>query len=739
MKKLSIIIPVRTTTNYDVVERLRYKRMDSSVTEDLECIVVDDGSDQQGAAALKAESERLGYKYLRVDSENKYFSLARARNFGVQHATGKYVLIEDVDISPYQGFYSDILDEIELWDLDKKQEDFFVIPVIYLTEKASTDFLQNNSRLQAKKIIQKYLEFDMSYYESGIPCGSMLVVSRHHYLSVGGQNERFERWGFEDHEFANRLLHFSKKFPDPINPTAYFPTKFEEYTRYEGFRARYRLHGDLVAAKGIYAFHIHHPVSQAFRSTKIRASNQGIFESCAKELVNNPYYLGSLDNLQIPERTLLSSKNPFVLNHEIWPLLGEVFFYDEPLYSTEEYLQFVKDNRITTVIMQNPYKNAKKLETYNSLKALGVRCVVSERGALPNSVYFDETGFCCESSKYKSEYWDFELTEEEKEKTREYIKEYKSTGVALEKQAPQIGGANLKKKLGIYGRKVLFVPFQTKADVTVNCFAGKIESYENFLNLVQEVADKLPRDWVLCYKNHPIEPTKNELNNAICVDEYHINDLLEASDGVLLMNSGCGILAMLYGVPVLHCSQAQYDCPKFNRYVSSVEEVLGFCQNPFKVNEEEALKFIHYLVFKLYSFAENVYQKHPGKPDTWPVRLIFKTIRYPGLEDVSYSRSPEQAIWRKSVLFDRYRTFMEGDYTKLRAKGKTKKVSKPTPVPIPKAESKQDLKQEKQSLESRFFNQILSEKMARKYNRDRVAFFRDSRNPVVRFYYKVFG
>ena len=743
--QLSVLIPVRTTENYDIVERLKFKKKDKSIPNNIEFIVIDDGSDENGALKLKIESINLGYKYIRIDSEDKFFSLARARNIGAKNANGKYLLLEDVDLAPYDGFYSDIIDEIRIWDLDKKQEDFFTIPTIYLTKKGSNEFLENNSRLKAKTLVQKFLEFDTEYFESEAPCSSCVVVSKHHYLSIGGQNESFDRWGFEDHEFANRLLSFSSKLPDPINKTKYIPTKFEDYIKYEGFRARYRLYGDMISLKGIYSFHINHPISCEFRSKQIREGNKKIFEECANKLSTNQYYLGSLEDEVNQERTLLTSTNPYIYNNELWPLLGKVFFYDDGLHSVDEFLKFVEDNAITTVVMQNPYKKEAKIEIYKALQNRGVRCVIAERGALPLSVYFDDTGFCCESTKYDEKYWDRELTQKERQETLEYIKEYKATGASLEKQSSLIGSQAFRKEINISNKqKIIFVPFQTKSDTTVNYFAGKIQSYEKFVETVQEVAEHLPKDWVLCYKNHPLEPSKNDITHGICVDKYHINDILEASSAVLLMNSGCGILAMIYGVPVLHCSKAQYDNKKLNRYISTADEILDFCRNPFAVDKEDCLRFLHYIIFEFYSFADNVYQKRKGKPDSWPVRLIFRKIQYPGKESIYYHRNPQKAIWRRSVLFDRYREYIETTYVELKSKQKIKESPKPiqkeaitekNKKSIPNTKDKNEKSTDEHKLESKIFNFILNQKLAKKYNTNRDLYFKDSKSILAKIYY----
>lgn len=288
---LSVIIPVRATTNIDVLERISWKRLDKQIPDSVEFVIVDDGSDLDNAKKIEEKCKELGYEYFYIPSSDKYFSLARARNKGVFEAKGQFVLIEDVDFAPYTGYYQDLIDEIYINNLDKETENFITLPSIWLTEPASKEFLADNSRFTSKKLIQKYFEYDLDYFEMGVPTGSCLLMSRHHYLSIGGQNESFDRWGFEDHEFANRLISFASKFPKPKNSDVYKNVVYTNYVDYEGFRAVYRLYGDVCANKGIYNFHIYHPINSEFRNQKIRQNNQELFEKCRKELSTNLYYL----------------------------------------------------------------------------------------------------------------------------------------------------------------------------------------------------------------------------------------------------------------------------------------------------------------------------------------------------------------------------------------------------------------------------------------------------------------
>lgn len=736
---LSVIIPVRTTEQYNIIERIKFKKYDTP-KNNIEFIIVNDGSNEEDSLKIKKICNENNIKYVYIESQDKYFSLARARNKGVQVAHGKYILIEDVDFLPYIGFYDDIVDEINLFELDNKTEDFIVIPCIFLSKNTSKDFIVDNSKRHAKKIIQKYLEYDLKYFENGIPAGSILVMSRHHYLSIGGQNEAFNRWGFEDHEFAERLLLFSCKFPEPKNKTIYKDTVYGEYTSYEGFRARYRLYGDLVAAQGIYAFHIHHPISSSFRNPKIRQENKNIFNQCIKKMSSDEYYLPPLIDHH-RGRTCVTSKNPFIYNRELFPFYGDVFFFDDALHTKEEFYDFICKNKIDRVIMQNPYSKERKLEIYKYLKDKDIECIIGERGALPDSVYFDRTGFCCESKLYDENIWDKELSSEQKKSIYEYIQSYKQSGVSLEKQSPCISGTILRKENDIAeNQKILFVPFQTRKDTTVNYFAGKIGSYDEFINLIYEVQKKLPADWILCYKNHPLEPENVNISGAVCLDKYHINDILEAANMVLLMNSGCGILSLLYDVPVLHSAVAQYDNPNFNRYICKPEEVIEYCEHPFTVNHEKAIRFLFYLVFEFYSFATNIYKHRLGKPDSWPERLVFQRIIFPDCPPVYYSRKKEKAIWKKSIIFDRYRDFLNKiELEKKKAQipmpptSKSKECKTTEKTDIPKKENIQH----SHYIENKIVKIFTSNAKYKKYIKNREVFFMESKYKIVRAYLKL--
>jgi len=109
-------------------------------------------------------------------------------------------------------------------------------------------------------------------------------------------------------------------------------------------------------------------------------------------------------------------------------------------------------------------------------------------------------------------------------------------------------------------------------------------------------------------KNHPISKNPKSLTtrmvseeNLIIVDDLHYKDCLEAADKVLTINSGVGLQAMAWGIPVLIVGEAFYQFEKINYKANNLEEVVGLVNEDLSFDEEKANRFLYFLKFKMYS------------------------------------------------------------------------------------------------------------------------------------------
>ena len=123
--KVSVIIPVYNTGQAAV--KLVMQIIKSSF-KNLELILIDDGSTDGSDKLLKefARQYKLKFRGKKVP-EVKFFSkenggVSTARNFGLEHATGKYIAFTDSDDSVDKDFYKKMVEAIRRYeDLNSKE------------------------------------------------------------------------------------------------------------------------------------------------------------------------------------------------------------------------------------------------------------------------------------------------------------------------------------------------------------------------------------------------------------------------------------------------------------------------------------------------------------------------------------------------------------------------------------------------------------------------------------------
>lgn len=92
MKKVSVIVPVYNTDKYlrDCIDSLVWQTMD-----EIEIILINDGSTDNSLSILKEYEEHFPDKILVIDKENG--GQASARNIGIKRASGEYIGFVDSD------------------------------------------------------------------------------------------------------------------------------------------------------------------------------------------------------------------------------------------------------------------------------------------------------------------------------------------------------------------------------------------------------------------------------------------------------------------------------------------------------------------------------------------------------------------------------------------------------------------------------------------------------------------
>jgi predicted glycosyltransferase involved in capsule biosynthesis len=656
-KKLTVILPIRVSQDrLDAIDRIGFVRQDISVPENVDFLVVDDGSSQEFSIKIQEKCEELGIQYQRIDSSWDVFSIGRARNLGVQVARTPHVMFQDIDLLPYPGFYQSVLHEIEVQQLDNFADRFLMFGVIYLTQEATKEFFQVEAHKRKSLFTQYLLENNVRKIEKFSTGTSVTVWNRHYFLASGGNDADFEGWGYEDLEFACRAIRRAKRFPLPEEFGLDY-RNFQTISEFRGWKSIYRLFGDITFQKGMVLFHGWHPVEQDGNYIKAKDRNRKLFEKKLtefKELGIEP------PPLPMPERgkTVIFRKNPWVDNRWIAPLLGEVVYLDEDEFLPETLIAFAKENNVTRILFHNPFANEKMIGIYSAVKESALEYIVCERGALPSSVFFDASGFNGESDSYNERHWRFELSQIQIDNIELYIREIKASNETLESQPNRLGANGFRRKIGVGSyKKILFVPLQRPSDTVIKYFSGQIEGYENFLVMLRRLLYTLPNDWCIVAKRHPLETESPDLPGVIYADDFHINDLLTASDAILAINSGVGLLGLIFEKPVLTCGLAFYCHAGVAAHVKDHDDVVKELRHP-TFDRGTRLQFLHYLVFKFYSFADfktRTVKWQDNSLMTATTSIDYKILRFPGLPGVNLERRAQAEISDNSILFDRYR------------------------------------------------------------------------------------
>ena len=731
-RKLEIIIPFRwTDKRMDLYERIKFSFMDSLFPEEVGVTVSDDGSPLEVRKKMERICKENGINYVYTYSEYSPVCMSRARNNAVTHVESDFILFQDADLMPYKGFYRDVLIEIEAQKIKQDSANFLMFGVVYLTKEASQAFLETPEDYRKNVYFNYFLEDDSSVVEKFSTGTSVTLFHRHYYLSRGGYDEDFVEWGYEDLEFNLRCIRALKKFPLPENFMKDIGT-FRNIDRYEGWKSIYRLFGDLTFNKGMVMFHAWHEIDNDSSYMKKKAVNGEMFVKKIKNFLSHGAEPLPLAMMERGRTLCFSATNPFIFNRKTAPFFGEVLVANEQEFDASSIKNYVKENNVSRILFHNPYANDHRLKIFKAVKRLRIPFFIAERGALRDSVFYDDTGFNADSTRYDYKYWSGDLSDEQYAHVKSYILHEKSIDASLEDQPVRIGVDALRRKLGIQrSKKVVFVPLQRPSDTVIKFFTEQIGGYDNFLRVVCEAAEKLKNDYVFVLKRHPLELETPKVSGVIYADDINVKDLLELASAVYLLNSGVGVLALMYGKQVITGGEAFYGSEKLVSKACTSDDLVDYLRRGDAASEDDKIKFIHYLISQFYSFGHFETRKIPwegGGNMTITSKIDFYQIRIPSLAEINYLRSRD-LFKRSSVIFDRYRSAAPGAKHASSAPAPAEKASKPASAPESAGRSLVVVTEEPEEKDEE--RRVVKKKL-KKFKDNPRRFFQDSNNFVVR-------
>ncbi len=746
---LSVIVPFRDEGRAAwFLSRLEELCRSMPRREDIEFIVVDSGSVPEARKACRAICTRAGVSYLYHDSAGSAFSIGQARDFGAIHAHGQAITFLDVDFRVPQDFWARLLGFMKSFGISDYKKRFFVVPALYLTEEGTSEFCAGDDDARFQDFYLRWMHGDLRAVQNLAPCSSIIVVDRFHYLSIGGHNPVFKGHGFEDFELLHRLAEDEGRIPQP---DVYLKdTKSWDTATYNGFRARLALFGRPALLSNLFVVHLWHP-----RPKTLSFYDQSHMKS-ARDI--GPRLLAEFDKSREHPTPIV----PVINTHQKVLVLGEprtnitrcmrdayphmgkpMFIKETDIVTPDDDLEsldmsaFLGSHDISTILISSPYANPVRKAIYDWCRATGFPYFAFERGALPDSWFFDPNGFNADSRSYHRRNWDKRLGSEDRADAIAYIARTLTGEETLERQGDPIGGEALAEKLRIGGRKVLVVPLQRPSDTVTIHMAGPAKSCGDFLQAIDDAAGLLKRaGWVVLCKRHPLETASPALVHAQYVpDDTHFIDLLELGDAVALINSGVGLYAMMMGKPCYVFGDAFYAFDGINTRVTDLDPaaIRDTVLAGSSVDRESVLRFIHYLTKEFYSFgtARTAPRVEADGSRRMATREIdFYVLQVPGHVRQFYKKEVWPRLQLTAPLFERYKLdIVQKNNAKKVAPAATAAsavVRPPAPAPAPpvvQALPKQDKRLAKLA----------------KLRRSPRAFLRDARHPALRQLGRIFS
>lgn len=227
--EFSIVIPTynrpdRLTKCLDAIAHLDYPR------DRFEAIVVDDGSSPPVAPVAETFQSKLNLTLLFQENSGP----ASARNTGVNHARGQYLVFTDDDCQPHSNWLTALRDQLQ------QQPNALV-------GGYTVNALPENLFSSASQLLIDYLyDYYNIHQKPSFFASNNFAMATQQFRQLGGFDTSFPLAAGEDREFCDRWLHHGF-------PLAYVPEAKVNHTHHLSLRKFWRQHFNY--GRGAYCFH----------------------------------------------------------------------------------------------------------------------------------------------------------------------------------------------------------------------------------------------------------------------------------------------------------------------------------------------------------------------------------------------------------------------------------------------------------------------------------------------------
>jgi len=257
--KLSIIVSFGLSKEREfIAQRIENKARFYQSDERIEFIFIEGFSSAENKD-LKELIIKQGHRYFRDEKQflNKAFSLAQCRNFGALQANAKVILFLDADCFLSLSTLKKLLDLSLAKDIAGNENEFLMLPCLYLNKEASEFFSTQEPILWDVLAQSDLARAQRKYVQNFARASSLVLFNKAKFEALGGYDESFIGHGYEDFEFLLRFLQETSEF-ECLPRDLCFDSRSWEFSEFKGFRALFSLLGLEGVSYGLYALHFWH-------------------------------------------------------------------------------------------------------------------------------------------------------------------------------------------------------------------------------------------------------------------------------------------------------------------------------------------------------------------------------------------------------------------------------------------------------------------------------------------------
>lgn len=538
-------------------------------------LVVDFGSKPHEAEIISTICQRRGYQYHFVD-DSGVFSLSKARNIGASLCTTDFIFFCDPDFVTERDSFRHLAYTARAMNM-REIIDVIINPPAFHLGASETELFENAGDHEQKSILLRRLSFTLNYSETSrkderyvAPYSNVFLITRKMFSLIGGYDTSFRGHGSEDFEFLLRYCIHAGLLPLPADPTtnSFGPLTADFYRAkpYAGYRRLFELMSMPTEALGMKVFHLHHPRARDQEWYAEGDSKREKFNIATSKYIDEHYQLLSVDHLDRKKKIACLCKNRDTwgyflplrsLDYELIPIFDDK---PETITALETALRC---GDIDDIAIFNPYMKSHKAfhRVFVLAKELHRDTIVIERGALPETIYYDDD-VCYISDNFSEEaFLATSFDPIELEEASRYVQRLRVGDKTLEEMDCYYETMDTYSFVSDLKCPVYFIPLQLEDDMAVTMFIKGEQTYQDFVKSIPVIIEN-NTDVIFIIKPHPLSKTEIDVNSdnvIIAGRNDNIHCLIDISTATLCYNSGVGLLSVIHGKPTATLGNAFYN------------------------------------------------------------------------------------------------------------------------------------------------------------------------------------